>query len=112
MPRLSRLRVIFMKIFLAVERRQVVAHGANRGNKRKRVPAPAGRKTLGEWMVFFCRPSGVGKSQRVQPTACAVGYYLPPLRGCQTRFDGEAEHGEPPGQFPVAPLKSTPCLSQ
>ncbi len=63
---------------LAAEQHQKVAHGVSRGNRNSIWQAPAGAKEI---LYGILSPLRGSRRQRTLPTARAVGYRLPLLRG-------------------------------
>ncbi len=56
----------------------MVAHGVSRGDRAARVISPEGDTSKDVEGSSKYRPPGSGKIGATQPTACAVGYHLPP----------------------------------
>ncbi len=58
----------------------MVAHGVSRGESAARAIRPEGGTSKDMKGSSKYRPPGSGKIRTTQPTACAVGYHLPPSR--------------------------------
>src|SRR5262245_10464927 len=67
----------------APEGRERIAHGVSRVEPAPYEPSPVGAKDI---PLILYRPAGAWHRGLPFPTAHAVGYFLPPLRGCARRL--------------------------